>query len=150
MYAAVLITPQETTLKYIFYKANSTNATWLDKLVAKLDGGRFSHVEVVIGETDTHWKTVGCRISRGGVTPATIAKTSDWITAADDIELPNFIGELYTPYSILKAPRTRWKWFPSLGKGLVCSTFVAKMQGRADYEYMGVQDLWVRTKVKGC
>ena len=125
--------------RLIFYKAN--RGQWLDKLVAFLDGGDHSHVERVISETDTHWRTIGSSWRDGGVRLGLIKKSDKWdiLDIKDD---PVSSGEEYLGYSYDYPGliHTKISWFPTLPRGLVCSAFIAKIYGLRNPKEFGVRD----------
>ena len=135
--------------KLIFYKAHTGNC--FDKAVGKIDGGEYSHVELVIRETDTHWITVGASNRDGAVRVGTIAKTAHWDTVNIAPEPPQDASYyLHAGYDWIGLGRTIWKWWPYCKRRWVCSTFIASLYCLPDSRSWGVQDIytWARSVEK--
>ena len=131
-------------MKIIAYKASA--GTWLDKLIAWLDGSQYSHVELVLGQDKTHYITTGCHWGRGGVSVGYIRiNPLEW----DEFVTPDVVSEAMEStalmardrgYAIHKLPRTKWRWWPTFGRGFVCSTYLAWLLGFNDPDSYGVKD----------
>ena len=130
----------------LFYRARGNpRATILDKIVAWLDGGIFSHVEIVTRVDGYHVYTVGCHLFRGGVSRGyydTRVDSCEFVTVeAVDNGAAFFEATLGKRYSICAAMRTKWHWLPRLG-GWCCSSWVAAALGWAHAETLGVRDVY--------
>lgn len=129
------------TTKIILYKANRGNL--FDKLVSKIDGGPYSHIEIVTRETPTHWITIASSNRDGGVRSGYIPKSDNWDVIQTDIKFGDnpFIRYLRDDYDWPGLATTIWPWFPSLPHAWVCSSFVAEVLGLPDPKTYGVADI---------
>lgn len=131
-------------MKIIFYRASTGNL--FDKLVSKIDGGIYSHVEIVVSETDTHWVTIGSSNRDGGVRIGYLRKSDHWdiVQIGQDLEGgTTYIGHGYDWIGLLT---TVWSWWPNCKNRWVCSAFVAKLAGLPSPKEWGVQDILVWAK----
>lgn len=126
--------------KLIFYRAKSGNL--FDKLVAKIDGGEYSHIEIVIGQTPTHWETIGSSNRDGGVRLGFFRKSTHWDIVEISAELADGESYLDQGYDWLGLLTTVWGWWPNCKKRWVCSAFVAKLAGLPNPKEWGVQDIF--------
>ena len=138
----------------LFYRAKGNpRATLLDKLVAWVDGGIFSHVEIVTKVDSYLVETIGCHLFRGGVS------RGYYDTRIDSCEFKSFEstnngGALFLAtagrwYSVYAALRTRWHWLPRLWGGWCCSSWVAAALGWANADTLGVQDVYEMAELIG-
>lgn len=130
----------------LFYRASGNpGATILDKLVAWIDGGIFSHVEIVTKVDGYLVETVGCHLFRGGVSRGyydTRIDSCEFVTVhANDNGSCVFAATQGKRYSIYAAMRTKLHWLPRLG-GWCCSSWVAAALGWANAETLGVRDIY--------
>lgn len=139
-------------MKIAFYKARTArDRSLMDLIVAFIDRSDTSHCELVVAERQTSngltvWSTEGCHMARGGVHKTDIlVNVEDWRV----YELPESIAEGLEPYEVLKGQKydwlgalaTRWVRLPHSKKRKVCSTYLAKRLGLANYSQYGVADL---------
>jgi hypothetical protein len=143
----------------MFYKA-SYGTLW-DKLIAKLDGSPYSHVEIVLRweqvsdlshylGTTTTISTIGCRADTGQVTTSLYSE----FQSLDFILLPEASEEIYAHldrnYSFLKLLRTKFNWWKLFPKHTdVCSTWVARVLGLIEPDKWGVKDLYRYAETRG-
>lgn len=129
------------TTKLIFYKAKT--GVLFDKLVSFFDKGDYSHVEIVLHETEAYWVTVGSSNRDGGVRVAYINKSDHWDvveTQADVVkDLQPYMG---AGYDWIGLGRTIYSWWPYCKKRWVCSTFAAEVFGIADPRGQGVEHVY--------
>lgn len=133
-------------MKIICYRAK--RGTLWDRLIGWIERSAVSHVEIVQHESDDYWYVIGCHIQRGGVSRARIKKSDDWLVLSLDVsEEQEAVAKLIaarllgTPYAMHKLPRTRWSWWPTFGKGLICTSFIATCLGLPDPDSWGIADL---------
>lgn len=133
-------------MKIICYRAK--RGTLWDRLIGWLERSAVSHVEMVEHESDEYWYVVGCHIQRGGVSRARIKKSDDWLVLSLDVsEEQEAVAKLIaarllgTPYAKHKLPRTRWRWWPTFGKGLICTSFIATCLELPEPDSWGIADL---------
>lgn len=133
-------------MKIICYRAK--RGTLWDRLIGWIERSAVSHVEIVQHESDDYWYVIGCHIQRGGVSRARIKKSDDWLVLSLDVsEEQEAVAKLIaarllgTPYAMHKLPRTRWSWWPTFGKGLICTSFIATCLGLPDPDSLGIADL---------
>lgn len=133
-------------MKIICYRAK--RGTVLDRLIGWIERSAVSHVEIVEHESDDHWYVIGCHIQRGGVSRARINKSDDWLELSLDLPaeqetVAKHIAArlLGTPYAAHKLPRTRWSWWPTFGKGLICTSFIATCLELPEPDSWGIADL---------
>ena len=129
----------------LFYRAKGNpRATLLDKLVAHIDGGIFSHVEIVTKVDGYLVETVGCHLFRGGVSHGyydTRLDSCEFITVeAVDNGAAFFEATKGKRYSVYAALRTRWHWLPRLWGGWCCSSWASTYLGWANADVLGVED----------
>lgn len=143
----------------MFYKA-SYGTLW-DKLIAKLDGSPYSHVEIVLGIEDyqniTQYlgkvafiTTSGCRADTGMVSSSRYweFESLDFVFIPES--QPNIESHNQRKYSFLKLLRTKfdwWKLFPQHTD--VCSTWVARVLELQNPDSYGVKDLYEHAIEKG-
>ena len=132
--------------KLIFYKAK--NGRLFDKLVAWADGGIYSHVEIVLTETPTHWITAASSPRDGGVRIGMIRKTERWDVFRVSQTPKDATPFLRCKYDWLGLWRTIVRWWPYCKRRWVCSTFAAELFGLPDPRSFGVQDFlnWVASE----
>jgi hypothetical protein len=133
-------------MKYIYYVAE--RGTILDKAIAKIDGSPYSHVELVLGETEDYWRTIACRYDSNVRLNLIRKDTAQWHvqeTSRPLHTLEDFTHYLDFPYAVHKLPRTKCSWWPTFGKGFVCSSFLATIHGYEDPESFGVFDFLTKT-----
>lgn len=126
--------------KLLFYKAASGNL--FDKLVAKVDGGTYSHVEIVVSETATQWVTVGSSNRDGGVRIGYFRKSDHWDTVQIKPELKDGTAYIGQGYDWIGLGTTVYPWWPNCKKRWVCSAFVAELAGLPSPKEWGVQDIF--------
>ena len=126
--------------KLIFYKAKA--GSWFDKLVAWADKGVYSHVEIVLHETATHWTTVASSNRDGGVRVGLIRKTDHWDVVVVSHTPNSALPYLRHGYDWIGLGRTLWRWWPHCPRRWVCSTFAAELFNLPDPRGFGVQDLY--------
>ena len=116
----------------LFYRAfDNPHATLLDKLVAWIDGGIHSHVEVVTNNAPWALHTVGCHLMRGGVSAGDYTAEADYcdIVTFDAVDNAHalYLATRGQGYSILAAAATRWHWLPT--RGWACNVWAAAACG---------------------
>ena len=133
-------------MKIICYRAK--RGTVWDRLIGWIERSAVSHVEMVEYESDDYWYVIGCHIQRGGVSRARIKKSDDWLVLSLDVsEEQEAVAKLIaarllgTPYAKHKLPRTRWRRWPTFGKGLICTSFIATCLELPDPDSWGIADL---------
>ena len=131
----------------LFYPAKQPTATWLDRLVAWIDGGQFSHVEIVERIEANLVYTVGCHAGRGGVSRGIyndIRERFELVTVdAYNPSIQAIIkGTMGAPYNYLGALRTVLPWLPEPTKGWCCSTWAADVLFLESAATFGVEKLY--------
>ena len=133
-------------MKIICYRAK--RGTVWDRLIGWIERSAVSHVEMVEHESDDYWYVIGCHIQRGGVSRARIMKSDDWIELSMDLpagqeEVAKHIAArlLGTPYAMHKLPRTRLDWWPTFGKGLICTSFISTCLELPEPDSWGIADV---------
>ena len=127
-------------MKIIFYRASTGNL--FDKLVSKIDGGIYSHVEIVVDETPTHWVTIGSSNRDGGVRAGFFSKSDHWDIVEISESLKDGTPYLGHGYDWIGLLTTVWGWWPNCKNRWVCSAFVAKLAGLPSPKEWGVQDIY--------
>ena len=134
------------TYTLLFYRAfNNPTATILDQLIATIDGGQFSHVEIIESSDNMNEvRTIGCHAVRGGVTRGyyDLKKSAcEIIVIESDADPFGYFNRTFgQPYSYVGAARTRWNWLPET-KGHCCSSWLARAFQLLQPEFYGVEDL---------
>ena len=136
-------------MKLLFYYARQPNSTWLDRLIAKVDGGVFSHVEIITAQDDQYTHTRGCHAGRGGVTTGLYTEPIDRFMVLEahsevfsDSEVLTRALQIKGSYSYLGALKTVFKWIPKSMVGYCCSTWVATVLGIDNPKNIGIKDLY--------
>lgn len=131
----------------IFYNARkASDRTIWDRVISLLDGSPYSHVELAYVSTSTTWSTYGCHISRGGVRNGHIPKSTGWLEIPLGGPVPEAVRARANamrgaPYALHKLPRTKFRWWPTFGKGMHCASFIARAYGLDDPDSYGVRDV---------
>lgn len=153
-------TKKQYTLLFYNGMRSNPDATLLDWIVAKADGGKYSHVEIVtsaprrVSSSMVAVHTVGCHLGRGGVSTGYyhIDDNEDdclliTVEVENSLDLDTFYSNTSSdPYSIIAALRTKVNWLPDT-KGWCCSTWIAREMNLADYDFQGVENIrqWALT-----
>ena len=124
----------------VFYRAK--NGTLLDKLVAWLDGGPHSHVEILDTEFGGYLLTYGAHLGRGSVSRGIYnPEECDFYVVNSDIDLEAFYKKTEgEPYRVWAAMRAKWNWLPDFG-GWCCSTWIAAALGLPDFKFFKVSQV---------
>lgn len=137
-----------------FFKAKSGN--WADKLIGLVDGGKFSHVELVIRRTDERVPYYTCfssHMSDGGVrVKQLLLDDNKW----ELIPLPEEYDTQYAiklfqhnidgKYDWLGLFTTILNWWPHGRNRWFCSELIATMLKLPHPERCSVEDLYKRFK----
>ena len=133
--------------KLVFYKANYGNI--FDKAISLVDGGPYSHVELVTAENENYWTTFASSNREGKVRMRLMPKSDHWdVVDVGPIRTKDLERYLGADYDWIGLGRTIWDWFPAQDDAWVCSAILAEVFGLENPKTYGVEDLriWAISK----
>lgn len=141
------------TTKLLWYKGRASDnprSRIFDNLICLIDGGKYSHVEFIEGETITHYQTFGSHAGRGGVSYGLYPRSQlgieyDIMTLADEPVYDTHVL-LGSGYDYLGLLNTKLSWWPQRPNKYFCSELIAEAYGLEDPSTWGVERLYVALK----